>query len=360
VPPESPRSQPSLAPDRFVGGVRRRFLAIDVLVLGFLAILGAWTFLSMAVPGARLYAYAEEFAWAELPHWQILLQISALMLGYALLIPFAQRHFELRVVKGVKPPRPLSVMNIIHALSPVLIVPIVFTLLGAFIATVSGAPTPESHPAYDPDVLYDRAATWWDLWLKEVDVRMIGVYLPEWFRQYQYPWLTGVLLICYMSYYFAPVVAIIPHMVARRWVLARRMIAIYVATVFVTYIGYILLPATGPRFEGTFEAWLPEQPGWFAAEWFQRQLDAAEVIRWDAFPSGHTACAVVALVLAFRYTRTVAIVYAPFVVGLIVATVFLGYHYVTDVVAGLLVAVFAFIAIEPAVRWWEKGRLPRD
>jgi membrane-associated phospholipid phosphatase len=341
-----------------VCGIRRRFLAVDVVVLGFLGVLFVWTLISLVVPEARLYKYSDEYQWAELPHGQILLQLALMMGVYGALVPFALRHWELRVESDIKPPRSLSTLNVVHALLPLLIVPTVFTLLGAFIATVSGVPTPETHPDYDPDMLYDRAATWWDLWLKDLDIRLVGVYLPEWFRQYHAPWFTGLLVVTYLSYYVAPMVVLAPHMIARNWLLVRRMAAIYIATMFLTYIGYILLPATGPRFEGTFEAWLPEEPGWFGAEWWQRTLDAAEIIRWDAFPSGHTACAVVALVLAARYTRKVAIIYAPFVVGLIVATVALGYHYVTDVIAGLIAAVIAFAVVEPLVRWWEKGRLP--
>ena len=82
-------------------------------------------------------------------------------------------------------------------------------------------------------------------------------------------------------------------------------------------------------------------------------LNDAEVIRWDAFPSGHVAIATVALVVALKYHRKTGLGYLPFVTLLPLATVFLGYHYLMDVAFGLLFAAFAFFAIEPAAKWWE-------
>lgn len=332
--------------------LRRQFLAIDLWIIGFLGVLILWTLLSIVVPGARIYPYEEAYAWAETPKWKLAGQF-AMILGIYLVAQRMGIHYHRDyLAKGRPAPKWVGAGNLVYVFIPVALLPFVFNLLGAFIAGVSGVPAIEAHPAYDPGAHYDPAASWWDLWLKQVDISVFGVYPPAWFRRFHNDASVGLMMLCYLAYYVSPLVAVLPQIVKRDWRRVRRVAAIYAGALLLTYIGYILVPATGPRFEGTFDAWAAEG-GWFATPWWQQVLDNAEIIRWDAFPSGHVAIAVVALVLALRYHRKVGLVYLPFVAGLLVATVFLGYHYVTDVVAGLVFAGVAFAVIEPTVRWWE-------
>jgi len=336
-------------------GLRSQFLAVDVSIIGFLVFVIGWTLLSTVAPGARLYPYEPAYRWAEMPKLELVWQLLAILCVY-LVLQRAGIHFHRRYTStGQKAPAWKVLLNLVYVFSPVLLVPLVFNMLGAFIAGVSGVPGVHTHPSFDPAADYDRAASYWDLWLKEADIAMTGVYPAEYFRQFQAPWLTGVMLVCYLSYYVSPLVAVLPQVIRRDWYLVRRCAAVYAGVLMVTYIGYMLIPATGPRFEGGFEAWLPARPGWFGAEWWQRLLNDAEVIRWDAFPSGHVAIATVALVLALKHHRRVGLAYLPFVAGLPLATVFLGYHYLTDVLFGGIFAAAGMLALEPAARWWESA-----
>lgn len=341
---------PSSAP--VLAWLRRQFLSIDLLIFGFLLFVLGWMALAQVAPGARIYAYDPQFRWAELPLGKLALEILVYLGIYTGLQRLGIRHHRIAMA-GQVPPRWLAVANVCYVLSPVAFIPFVFNLLGAFLAGVSGVPGAQLHPDYDAAAAYDRAATYWDLWLKQADITLTGVYVPQWMRQFQQPWLTGVMMVCYLAYYASPLVAILPQIVRRRWPIVRRTAAIYAGCLFTTYIGYLLIPATGPRFEGGMAAWLPEQPGWFAAQWWAHVINDAEIIRWDAFPSGHVAVALVSLVVALRYHRRVGLVYLPFVAGLVVATMYLGYHYATDVLFGFAAAAFTFVVIEPAIRWWE-------
>jgi membrane-associated phospholipid phosphatase len=307
----------------------------------------------MAFPGAQLYTDDGHYLWARMPKAALLSRLAVILGAYLIAQRFGILYQRNYFSQGIKAPAWLSVANLVYVFIPVLLIPIVFNLLGAFISGVSGVPAVQASPHFDPAMTYDRAATWWDLWLKQADISIAGVYPAHWFRRHQTPALTGLLLLCYLAYYVSPLVAVVPQVVKRDWLKVRRCAAVYAGALMTTYIGYICVPATGPRMEGGFHAWLPEKPGWFGAEWWQKLLNNAEVIRWDAFPSGHVAIATVALVLALKYHRKVGLVYLPFVLGLPLATVFLGYHYLTDVAAGYLFAAFAFIAVEPAAKWWE-------
>lgn len=356
----SRRSQPASSPPTSAalplplwGALRRNFLAIDVLILGFVAILIGWALLAQAAPGLRLYPYEARYEWAQHSPWSVIAELSVYFLVYLGAQRLGLLYHRKYFVQNRKAPRWLELCNIAYVFLPVAFIPFIFNLLGAYISGVSGVPGIQTHPGHDPAADYDRAATYWDLWLKHVDISVFGVYAPQWMRQFQRPWLTGVMMVCYLSYYVSPFVAVLPQILKRDWRIVRRVAAIYAGVLLLTYVGYIALPATGPRFEGGPAAWLPQQPGWFGAQWWATVLNNAEVIRWDAFPSGHVAVALVALVVALRYHRRVGLVYLPFVAGLVVATMYLGYHYASDVIAAFVLAGFTFVALEPAIRWWE-------
>jgi membrane-associated phospholipid phosphatase len=333
--------------------LRRQLLAMDVAIVGFLVLVIGWTLLSFVIPSARLYPYDPAYAWAEIPRFTLAIYLIEILLVYLVAQRFGIYFHHHHTATGDKAPRWLEVANAVYVFIPILLIPLVFNLLGAFIAGVSGVPGVQTHAAYDPTVNYDRAATYWDLWMKGADTTLAGVYPATWLRQYQTPWLSTLMLVCYLSYYVSPLVAVLPQVLKRNWPLVRRCAAVFAGSLMTTYIGYILIPATGPRFEGGYEAWLTEDGMLFGGEWWQHLLNDAEVIRWDAFPSGHVAIATVALVLALRYHRKVGLVYLPFVAGLCFATIFLGYHYATDVLFGLVFAAFGLVVIEPAVKWWE-------
>ena len=58
----------------------------------------------------------------------------------------------------------------------------------------------------------------------------------------------------------------------------------------------------------------------------------------DCFPSGHTEIPLITLWLAYRFKRRLFWVYLPIVMGLVCSTVYLRYHYVIDVIAGMALA----------------------
>ncbi len=358
-PPESETLRQSNPALRVLDALRRRYLSIDVMIILFLAGLIGWVLLGQVAPGARLYPYSDRYEWALMPATEIVGHLLVILALYVLIQRFGVRFHREHAVTGVAAPKWLAFLNVAYVFTPVALIPLVFNLLGAFIAGTSGAPDPASHAAYDAAATYDRAVTWWDLWLKEADIALLGSYPAAAMRQYQTPFTNGVAMVCYISYYVSPLVLAVPPVLKRDWIVVRRVAAIYCGTLLLTYVGYILVPATGPRFEGGFKAWLSSGGTPWGMTEMQLFLDSIEIIRWDAFPSGHVAIALVTLVLALRYHPRVGWFYAPFVAGLVGATVFLGYHYVIDVLAGMLCALIAFVVIEPAVKWWEGVWVPK-
>jgi membrane-associated phospholipid phosphatase len=63
-------------------------------------------------------------------------------------------------------------------------------------------------------------------------------------------------------------------------------------------------------------------------------------------PSSHVAVALVVMIYAIRYTKTLAWILTPVILSLFVATVYGRFHYFLDVVAGILVGLLALFICE--------------
>ena len=191
--------------------------------------------------------------------------------------------------------------------------PVVFSALGMVL------------PAVHPEP-YEWTWIAWDRAVLGLDPT---VALQPWLT----PWSAEVLQWVYASFYLLPVitVAVIGW---RRGGAAFDRALLTVATCFLcSYLGYWLWP-TLPPYRFLPHAAAPSGV-WFGAS-LHGALEAAELHRWDCFPSGHTMLSVVSAVLAWRYARGWFVVLLPVVIVLVISTVALRYHYAADVAAGLL------------------------
>lgn len=115
----------------------------------------------------------------------------------------------------------------------------------------------------------------------------------------------------------------------------------------VSYIGYLLVPARGPRF---LLAGLQttELHGLWVADWLRALNDRMESAHYDCFPSGHTELTLLAWWSSRAISRNLSRVMFVYALGVIFATVYLRYHYTVDVLAGVLVA-WALIVLSPRI-----------
>ncbi len=210
----------------------------------------------------------------------------------------------------------------------VVVVPVVFTQLGSLVPYVNPAP--------------------WEERLFHADLFLCGGINPlEAMESLAHPVLTECLQWVYDFYYFIAIVPPVIVVASGRLLVASRMMFAFSVCLYASYIGYFVVPATGPnlnnlglyQFEGPLN-------GVFLAGELRQVLAVVEKIKLDCFPSGHTAVSVLALMLAWRYVRQLVRFMAPLVVALIVSTLYLRYHYLTDVVGGVILAIIAFVCSE--------------
>lgn len=189
-----------------------------------------------------------------------------------------------------------------------------------------------------------------DAALAALDVRLFGSDPTRWLEGDLTPGWASLLQYCYLTYYVIFVVLAVALLRRSRGRFCLSHSGAVVGCLLTTYLGYYLVPALGPRGHFEYAAPLPLDG---VAAGINRVLDDLEYIKLDAFPSGHTALSVLNLLLLFRlrsFTRWYLVL--P-VLGVIVSTVVLRYHYAIDVLAGLLCTLIWFPWGLRLTRWFD-------
>lgn len=181
-----------------------------------------------------------------------------------------------------------------------------------------------------------------DYLLIRLDYIILGGYPTLYLERIMNPLLTDILQIAYSTYYFLPVVFGIVLKIKGREEDFQKSLFLILLCFYLSYIGYILFPALGPRYtighlhEG-------ELRGFLFSGAIQDILNLLEGVKRDAFPSGHTGIALIVLFLSFKYSRVLFWIILIPVILLIFATVYCRYHYVIDVIGGILLMVVTVI-----------------
>lgn len=192
----------------------------------------------------------------------------------------------------------------------------------------------------------DKLFAQWDRWLCN------GVNPTVFIEKHvAFPLLTEYLQIVYTLFYFLPGSLGVILYAQKKYGAYRLCMAGILAGFFSSFLGFFVLPAIGPRAE--FHNW-QILPGVFATEWLNKTVNALELTMRDCFPSGHVEVTVIVIWYSFKYTRKAFP--AIFVIGtsLIFATVYLRYHYIVDVIAGIVFAIAVILFVDFFNNWWEK------
>jgi len=201
-----------------------------------------------------------------------------------------------------------------------------------------------------------------------IDHWIFGVNPTEWLMRFAHPMLTEILQIAYTSFYF--LFLIVGYELYRRHNsdLFHYFMFTCVYGFFLSYIGYLLLPAIGPRFTlHDFSALDKDLPGVLLTPYLRWFVNAGESIpmgvpnavaiagtQRDVFPSGHTMMTLVLMYLSAKHRLWVR--WIMYVVGtlLIIATVYQRYHYVVDLVGG---AFFMVLCVRTAPWLYTKTKV---
>lgn len=158
-----------------------------------------------------------------------------------------------------------------------------------------------------------------------------SVFLREWINN---PVLSEYLHFSYYGYYLLVPLLGLWLYVKGRCEVTRVFATTMMLTFFVCYLTFIAFPVAGPRY--VFAEPVPSS-GFFAQ--ITHKLLSANSSRGTAFPSSHVAAATAVLIMAIRFEKGLVPVMAPLAAGIFFGTVYCGFHYGVDALAGLLVGV---------------------
>lgn len=197
--------------------------------------------------------------------------------------------------------------------------------------------------------------------LIKMDQLIFGVNPTEWLAKYSNPVLTEFLQITYFSFYILPIFHGYELYKNKEFDKYNKFAEAIFFTFFVSYLLYLAMPAIGPRFcIHEFSNISNELPGLFLTDFLREIINSgggvpagaenpALYVNKDCMPSGHTMVTLVNIILVFKNRSKFR--YFVLIIGtsLIFATVYLRYHYVIDVIAGLILGIL-MIYIEPVLR----------
>jgi membrane-associated phospholipid phosphatase len=285
----------------------RRVWPVDVLHLVFFALLLATTLA----------------CFARVPHaaWWVAFDVAGVLLLLAVQLASARST-----------PRGAALLRLAHG---VLVVPLVFTQVGILIHAVRAA---DYAPALER---LDR-------------VLFFGHNPLEALERWSHPAVTELMQWLYTSYLLLPpgIVALLAWKAGGA--VMSRSLFVLLGVMYLSYVGYFLVPAAGPNIHNNLGPWRPvdievlplyrfssDLPGVSATDGLRTWMFEVELTKKDCFPSGHVAVAIVCWILARRVDRRFAPLFGILAAGVTISTVYLRYHYVVDVAAGALLAWFA-------------------
>src|SRR5580658_9248612 len=128
--------------------------------------------------------------------------------------------------------------------------------------------------------------------LADLDFSIWHANPTVWLERIQTPVLTDFLQLVYTL--FIPAVLFVPWRLwrQRRWADFRYCAFLISLGFLASYLGYLLVPARGPRFFLNHLQHAPLEGGWLV-DTMRVTLDRAESMHYDCFPSGHCELTVI-------------------------------------------------------------------
>lgn len=202
--------------------------------------------------------------------------------------------------------------------------------------------------------------------LIKIDRWLLGVDPTHFLQKFSHPLLTEILQIVYTSFYLLPIIVGIDLIKNKRYEEFEFSAFLIVYGFFLSYLGYFSFPAVGPRFTlHNFFDIDKELPGLFLTQYLREfvnigesiprgTINPHELVQRDVFPSGHTQMTLLTMYATVKFNTKTKYFIIPIGLLLIFSTVYLRYHYVIDVIAGVVFMIITLWTGRIIYRAWNK------
>ena len=185
---------------------------------------------------------------------------------------------------------------------------------------------------------------WQDHYILALESRLFAVPPTVWLGRLGSWWLTEILEIGYFSYFvMLMIVGGVLYAKADKRPFRQAMDATVFAYL-ICYLVFIFFPTEGPAHTLAVQQNFP-LPGGGPFHWMVMLIQSNAGVHGNAFPSAHVAGGVVALFFAWKYVPRLGLGLTPLVILLCIGAIYDRYHYVSDVIAGIVVGAGASMVI---------------
>lgn len=266
-----------------------------------------------------------------LPYWYILAAVNIILIALIsyIVISYESKPDEEKAELKNK----FSLLKLIRFWYPMIVILYIFKEIYLFVRPIN---------PYDCDLA-----------LINIDYWMFGVNPTVWIYRFANPILTEFLQIIYSLYYLVIPAYGIEIYMKKRYGDFRFSVFVLFIGFYIAYVLYLIFPAVGPRFHlHNFYSIDTELPGLFLTKPLRVILNFGESIpagvlnpqdyvQRDAMPSLHAEIAILLAYLSKKLKLKSFYFYMPYCLLMMLATVYLRYHYVIDLIAGAALALAA-------------------
>ena len=204
-------------------------------------------------------------------------------------------------------------------------------------------------------IMINLKPVFYDDILIQIDKAVFGVNPTQFLFGFANPFVTEFLQIIYIIFYLMPAIFGLELFLWKRYDEYKYCTFLIFFGFYLSFIGYMILPAIGPRFTlHIFHNLENDLPGIFMTDFLRAiinfgesipkdMLNPEKVAQRDAFPSGHTEIMVIITYVSRKFKSKSFYFYLPYTILLIASTIYLRYHYVVDVVAGIIFAIITIV-----------------
>lgn len=179
-----------------------------------------------------------------------------------------------------------------------------------------------------------------DSYIDGLDKQIFGISPTVWMQAFIHPVLTEFLYILYFIYFILPVLLV--FLLYRKK--AFKHVEISLFTLFINYYGayisYFIFPVEGPRYFLAGEH-TKNLDGLILSSPLRDFINFCEPSTLDCFPSLHASILVVITLLAKKYYKSLLKPFFYLSIIIIFSLVYLRYHYILDILTGIIWAVIS-------------------
>jgi len=191
----------------------------------------------------------------------------------------------------------------------------------------------------------------WDTAMYGADEWLVGEVPALWAQNIYSDVLTEIMSFSYFIYFAAP----LTHMLLywkKEYLLFRKYVC---STLFMHYIAlmlFIAVPVTGPKYYYD-DIFTKDMGGWAFTRLNSWIYEFARSNTTDCFPSMHVGLFLLMTYYMYRYNKRSLLITVPVALLMSVSTMYLRYHYLTDIVAAVILVIVTYLFTHYYFNWWK-------